>query len=624
MKFRHNNHHLRLALMLFLMDQTCSFHQPFSTKFSLSPLSLNGGFMRAPINLTARKGVKSSHVGLQPPVRVPSSRLDMAGLVSYKDFSEDLPSQQVIDAVDQLASKKGNKIIAADVAAQAGVSISQARRDLTRLATLTQGDIAVSRDGELIYTFPSSVKSTLLANSSKYKLQNTLETKVYPVLFYGLRVSFGVALLASIALIFTTIAFISAGGGQSDEDRRDNRRSNNGYGGSVSFGGPLGGFWGPSPFDFFYYRPYGYYYTRPSPLVVYRDARRGGRGFTDQRLEEMGFLESVFSYIFGDGDPNVGLEERRIQMASKVIRANNGAVTAEQLAPFCDEAPLPGTDEDTYLVDEKYVLPIVAKLGGEPRVTDEGEIVYVFPEMQLSAAVTKLDSAMILERAGFAPETSARDIKRELDMVGIDTRGAYDKQDLVVLLDQVLEELGAYDDNDRQEPFLQEKEWKFSEAGDLQKFLAGGLGVVNLGGALYLGQLLSNPILMSPGIQLPSYFGVVQTLYPFLLAYAVLFNVIPLARNFWIKRQNEAIRQRNQIRRSWFATVQASVGQGMTRIGKKLREAQSYGKKLKRLGAAGSEKDIIFDTKQDAIDREAIKQSEEMKKFDDLLNKDWN
>jgi hypothetical protein len=40
-----------------------------------------------------------------------------------------------------------------------------------------------------------------------------------------------------------------------DDDRRDSRR-----GGGYSMGGPSL-YFGPSPFDFFYYRPYGYYET---------------------------------------------------------------------------------------------------------------------------------------------------------------------------------------------------------------------------------------------------------------------------------------------------------------------------------------------------------------------------
>jgi hypothetical protein len=70
--------------------------------------------------------------------------------------------------------------------------------------------------------------------------------------------------------------------------------------------------------------------------------------------QEMGFLESVFSYIFGDGDPNLDLETKRLQLASNMIRANNGAVTAEQLAPFCDPDVTAG--DETSFVNEVSML----------------------------------------------------------------------------------------------------------------------------------------------------------------------------------------------------------------------------------------------------------------------------
>ena len=90
-------------------------------------------------------------------------------------------------------------------------------------------------------------------------------------------------------------------------------------------------FFSSSPFDFLYYRPYygGYYGT-----TAVRDP------------EEMGFLESVFSYIFGDGNPNEGLEERRLSLVANMIRENQGSVTAEQLAPYCDDAPPPNPNAD--------------------------------------------------------------------------------------------------------------------------------------------------------------------------------------------------------------------------------------------------------------------------------------
>lgn len=253
----------------------------------------------------------------------------LAGIDSYyEDIRTRLPSKAVLDAV---AAERGDKIIAGDVAAKAGVSLQQARKDLTTLASIAQGDIAVDKDGELLYSFPTNVESALASRSAKYRATQ-LARKVWPALFWLIRVSFGVTLLASIAAIFSTIFFLSS---TSSSDDRDDRRSNrsSSFGASYSYNP----WFGPSPFDFFYYRPYGYY-------GYYGRENRGNP-------DEMGFLESVFSYIFGDGNPNAGVDETRLRLASQVIRANQGAVTAEQLAPFCDDAPLPQSEEGNY-VDE--------------------------------------------------------------------------------------------------------------------------------------------------------------------------------------------------------------------------------------------------------------------------------
>ena len=39
-----------------------------------------------------------------------------------------------------------------------------------------------------------------------------------------------------------------------------------------------------------------------------------------QNPKEMNFLEGIFSYIFGDGDPNVGFNEDRMKLIAQVIR----------------------------------------------------------------------------------------------------------------------------------------------------------------------------------------------------------------------------------------------------------------------------------------------------------------
>ena len=66
-------------------------------------------------------------------------------MISREELMENLPSKAVIDAIDRKGG--GTPVVASDVATTAGVSLSQARKDLTALASLSRGDIAVSKDG---------------------------------------------------------------------------------------------------------------------------------------------------------------------------------------------------------------------------------------------------------------------------------------------------------------------------------------------------------------------------------------------------------------------------------------------------------------------------------------------
>jgi hypothetical protein len=512
---------------------------------------------------------------------------------------EKLPSKPVIDAVIE---SKTQTIIASDVATRAGVSISQARKELTTLASISQGDISVSKDGELLYEFPPGLNSVLASKSAKYKTQQAFE-KAWPSIFWGIRVGFGVALVASVALVFSAIVVLQTSGGSSDDDRRRDNR-----GGGLSFGSGLG-IWGPSPFDFFYYRPYGYY-------GYY------GTGNDVKDPEEMGFLESVFSYVFGDGNPNSGLEEKRLSLAAQMIRTNQGAVTAEQLAPYCDAPDPPDIESSTSAyVDESFVLPIVSQLDGEPRVTEEGDIIYVFPDLQISASSTNVlpkasDSAILLKRAGLRPDVPARDIQNFLRINGVSTRGARDKDDLLKILKEVLPPMTSDEEAESRllDPsLLQEREYKFSLASDGNKFFASALGIVNFGGVLYLGNLLNQYNVY--GIRLPSFLGVAQTIYPALVAYAVLFNAIPLARKYWISSQNGEIVNRNKSRKRW-RELTKSKGSAVLR---KLKAAKKFVTKRRLLKG---DDETIYDTKQSVDKLKNDQQKSQLDDFDKLLNDD--
>jgi hypothetical protein len=88
------------------------------------------------------------------------------------------------------------------------------------------------------------------------------------------------------------------------------------------------------------------------------------------------FLFNCFSFLFGDGNPNLNLEERKWSMIAEVIRRNGGVVTADQLAPYTGADP--GNDDG--------VLAVLVRFDGKPEVTEEGQIIYSFPSLQVTAS----------------------------------------------------------------------------------------------------------------------------------------------------------------------------------------------------------------------------------------------
>ena len=358
-------------------------------------------------------------------------------------------------AIMQAVEKLNYRVTVGDVATQAGLNLEMANQGLLALATDAGGHLQVADTGDIVYLFPRNFRNVLQSKYFKLRLQQWWN-KVSSVLFYLIRISFGIILIASIALITIAITMILT-----SSDRDDNGGSN--------FGGGIGFFYFPDLFWLF----------SPNYNTGYRSNGRR------REKSDLNFLEAIFSFLFGDGNPNTNLDERRWQEIATVIRNNDGAVVAEQITPYLDD--IGETYQQEY---EDYMLPVLAKFNGKPEVSPEGEIVYSFPELQVTAKQKNSQSIPA---------------------------------------------------------FLREFSWRFSKATSSQVMLSAGLGGVNLIGALMLGSLLRDGTVAS---QIGGLVAFAQGIYWLLLAYGIGFLAIPLIRYFWIQQRNKKISDRNRQRQS--------------------------------------------------------------------------
>ena len=322
------------------------------------------------------------------------------------------PNPTIMQAVEQL----GYRVTVGDVAAKAGLDVNFAQRELLTLASEAGGNLQVAESGDIAYLFPKNFRDILRNKFLRLQLQEWWQ-KIWRIIFYLIRISFGIVLVASILLIFVAITILLS-----------NSDSNNGGGGGEGGGG--GGRGGG-----FFFFPYFwndllwiFYWNHDEPYYQQRSRLTGQK-------PQMSFLEAVFSFIFGDGNPNHNLEERKWSDIATAIRNNRGAVVAEQIAPYLDNLGQGYAREY-----EEYMLSALARFDGRPEVSPQGQIVYHFPQLQTTA--TERNS----------------------------------------------EPVAAY---------LREMLWRFSNASSGQIMLAAGLGAVNLVGALVLGNLLSNSAIAS-------------------------------------------------------------------------------------------------------------------------------
>lgn len=366
----------------------------------------------------------------------------------------DALSADLRDKTLKAIEKGGYRVTVGDASSLSGASVFDTQRALNALAADTGASLEVSSAGDLTYVFPRSTRGILGSKSFKMRME-PLVNGAKNFASYLFRVAFGTSLVASVMIVYTAIFALLSSKSNDSDDRSSSRR-----------GGPS---FYISPYDlFWYWDPY--YYRR-----------------RHRRDREMNFFEAVFSFVFGDGDPNLEFEKKRWELVGKAIQKNKGVVTAEQLAPYLDAA---GYE------DESFVLPALTRFEGTPEVNSvTGSIIYRFPNMETTA-----------RRGSFSTRRSESDA------------------------------------------LAQEERWAFSLAESGQKVQATLLGVANLVGVVILSNMINDPNIMYRTRDYIALAGALKGLLPWLQAYGVMFFVVPVLRFLRNSKKNKDIDDRNNSR----------------------------------------------------------------------------
>ena len=393
---------------------------------------------------------------------------------------------------------------ASDVAGAVGIDIASASKALLEVAYAVGADMDVTTDGDIVYSFPTDVKSRLASSSIKYKLQS-LKRAAAPVLRKVFAVSFGVVFLSTTMLVFSTLVMLASSQSSESNDGKGSRQLRS-SGATVDI--PLRMLL-DSANEFLFYSS------------RYNDNAGGDLQLQRRRLS---FMESFYSFFFGDGDSNKYLELVQFQSIASLIRNQGGVVYAEQLNPFIVEPPqlskyLSSMDETT--VDEKHIIPLLLTYNGVPAVTEEGQLLYRFQELMTTAKQT-------------APSAS------------------------VLAADR-----------------LDEKQEVFSLCSPQQIAVAASLGVFNIIGLAAIGRKLQAIGMTVPAVQQLQYITLIRTLYPFLIGYSFLYIAIPLGRFIATSIRNRSVDRRNASRMEWAQFLKSPQGKGIIASKEKAKESMA-------------------------------------------------
>lgn len=257
-------------------------------------------------------------------------------------------------------------ITAAEATVGVGLPLDAVEARLLALAVASGAQLQVSGAGEVAYRFPAHLRSLLLSRSWRLRLRLVLQ-RSWSVLFRLIRCAVGVVLLllvtvVSLLVIVLGVAMLS----RLDDDAGD-------VAGSL--------LWGSLELV-----------VRLLVAVVSDQLWLGSPGqFPTQAgktsPKRVAYLESVYSILFGDADPNRQLEQHRWQRIGAVLQDRRGVVMAEDLAPLLD---LPGPPAELQLGSDwidQAMLPVLLHFDGRPEVTAQGQLLYVFPSLQFSGLV---------------------------------------------------------------------------------------------------------------------------------------------------------------------------------------------------------------------------------------------
>jgi hypothetical protein len=262
--------------------------------------------------------------------------------------------QKIVTAI----KRKRKGAVAADICAATALPLSTVNELLPKVADEYSGHLRVTDSGEILYYFPNGF-------TSRYRGFFVTLKKIANKIFSFLKTAFAylikiwiVVMLVGYFFLFIALAlatlFLSVAGKSGGKGKG---------GGSVSVG-----------LFRLIWRIWFY-----SELTKSRNSYE--RVNKNQNSKTRPLHKAVFSFVFGEEDPNKNWEDQEYKAIISYIQANRGVISLAEYMAFT------GKKSTEAEID---ILSFCSKFEGSPEATEEGTIVYRFDKLLLSSDTEKI------------------------------------------------------------------------------------------------------------------------------------------------------------------------------------------------------------------------------------------
>ncbi len=293
-------------------------------------------------------------------LHAPGSRIQAGRIGYFISMNQDAesvlePARSSRPVLASLKKAKG-RVTVGDVVSDTGLPRAEVETTLRGLLESRRGHLEVGEAGALVFRFDPR----LLHRDAEPFLRKMAQRS-----WAFFREAFKVWIVLMLVVYFVVFVALLIAALVASQSRGGGRGRGRGFDFGGGRGGRLPGFW----FWYFFWRP-GWGWRRP--YYGHRWERRyGPRG----KEEKVPFIKRVFAFVFGPDVPRP-TQRQRDRSVIRLIRARRGVLTATELVQhtglLLSEA-------------EEEMARLMASYDGDVRVTPKGGLVYIFPELMLSA-----------------------------------------------------------------------------------------------------------------------------------------------------------------------------------------------------------------------------------------------